>query len=115
MRIRDWSSDVCSSDLARIIAVNTLVVMEIFHLFFIRNLYGTFLTWKAVRGTKVVWMTVVVVTFAPFAITYAPPLQRVFATKQIPVMAGQIGRTSSRERVCKYVYIPRIPTTSKKK
>jgi hypothetical protein len=36
--------------------VNTLVVMEIFHLFFIRNIYGTSLTWKAVRGTRVVWI-----------------------------------------------------------
>src|SRR5690606_28690059 len=39
-------------DLARTIAVNTLVVLEIFHLFFIRNIYGTSLTWKAVRGTR---------------------------------------------------------------
>lgn len=75
-------------ELARTIAVNTLVVMEIFHLFFIRNLYGTSLTWKAVRGTKVVWLTVAVVTFAKFAITYAPPLQRVFATQAIPFMDG---------------------------
>lgn len=33
-----------SVELARTIAVNTLVVMEIFHLFFIRNLYSTSLT-----------------------------------------------------------------------
>lgn len=31
--------------LERTLAVNTLVVMEIFHLFFIRNIYGTSLTW----------------------------------------------------------------------
>jgi hypothetical protein len=55
-------------ELARTIALNTLVVMEIFHLFFIRNLYGTSLTWKAVRGTKVVWTTVILVTAAQFAI-----------------------------------------------
>ena len=45
-----------SIDLARTMALNTLVVMEIFHLFFIRNIYGTSLTWKAVRGTKIVWI-----------------------------------------------------------
>lgn len=77
-----------SVELARTIAVNTLVVMEIFHLFFIRNLYSTSLTWKGIRGTKVIWVTVAVVTIAQFAITYAPPLQKVFATEAIPFLDG---------------------------
>lgn len=77
-----------SIELARTIVVNTLVVMEIFHLFFIRNIYGTSLTWKAVRGTKVVWMTVIVITVAQFAITYLPPLQAVFSTVSIPFWDG---------------------------
>lgn len=37
---------------------STPVVMEIFHLFFVRNIQGASPTWKAVRGTKVVWLTV---------------------------------------------------------
>ena len=41
--------------LAQTMAMNTLVVLEIFHLFFIRNIHGTSLTWAAARGTKVVW------------------------------------------------------------
>jgi magnesium-transporting ATPase (P-type) len=57
--------------------VNTLVVMEAFHLFFIRSIYGTSLTWKAVRGTKIVWATVIAITVAQLAATYRPPLQRV--------------------------------------
>jgi len=73
-----------SIDLARTMALNTLVVMEIFHLFFISNIYGTSLTWKAVRGTKVVWTVVVIITVAQFAITYLPPLQKIFATEAIP-------------------------------
>lgn len=77
-----------SVELSRTIAVNTLVVMEIFHLFFIRNLYSTSLTWKGIRGTKVVWMAVIVITVAQFAITYAPPLQKVFATEAIPFLDG---------------------------
>jgi magnesium-transporting ATPase (P-type) len=77
-----------SIDLARTMAVNTLVVMEIFHLFFIRNIYGASLTWKAVRGTRIVWLTVIVVTVAQFAITYIPPLQRVFATQSVPLADG---------------------------
>jgi magnesium-transporting ATPase (P-type) len=79
-----------SIDLARTMALNTLVVMEIFHLFFIRNIYGTSLTWKAVRGTKVVWMTVIAITIAQFAITYLPPLQAVFSTVSIPFWDGVI-------------------------
>lgn len=77
-----------SVDLARTIALNTLVVMEIFHLFFIRNIYSTSLTWKAVRGTKVVWSVVIAITVAQFAITYLPPLQAVFATVSIPFLDG---------------------------
>jgi magnesium-transporting ATPase (P-type) len=77
-----------SVDLARTIALNTLVVMEIFHLLFIRNMYGTSLTWKAVRGTRVVWLTVTCVVLAQFAITYLPPLQNVFATVAIPLWDG---------------------------
>jgi magnesium-transporting ATPase (P-type) len=77
-----------SIELARTIALNTLVVMEIFHLFFIRNIYGTSLTWKAVRGTKVVWATIIVITLAQFAITYIPPLQSVFSTVAIPFWDG---------------------------
>ncbi|MBK9663895.1 MAG: cation-transporting P-type ATPase [Nitrosomonas sp.] len=77
-----------SVELARTLAVNTLVVMEVFHLFFIRNIYGTSLTWKAVRGTKVVWMTVIIITVAQLAITYLPPLQTIFATEALPFLDG---------------------------
>jgi magnesium-transporting ATPase (P-type) len=77
-----------SLELARTIALNTLVVMEIFHLFFIRNIYSTSLTWRAVRGTKVVWSVVVIITVAQFSITYLPPLQAIFATVAIPFMDG---------------------------
>jgi magnesium-transporting ATPase (P-type) len=77
-----------SVELARTIALNTLVVMEIFHLFFIRNIYGTSLTWNALRGTKVVWSVVIAVTAAQFAITYLPLLQSVFSTAAIPFWDG---------------------------
>ena len=77
-----------SMELARTMSVNTLVVMEIFHLFFVRNIYGTSLTWKAVRGTRVVWATVIAVTVAQLAVTYLPPLQTVFATESVPLLDG---------------------------
>jgi len=75
-------------ELAQTMAVNTLVVMEIFHLFFIRNIYGTSLTWKAVRGTRAVWSTVIAITLAQFAITYIPVLQGVFGTRNVAILDG---------------------------
>ena len=77
-----------SVDLARTMSLNTLVVMEIFNLFFIRNIYGTSLTWKALRGTRVLWCVVLLITLAQFAITYLSPLQKTFSTVAIPVMDG---------------------------
>jgi len=77
-----------SVELARTLAMNTLVVMEIFHLFFIRNMYGTSLTWKAVRGTKVVWGAVITVTLGQFAITYLPVMQSIFATEPVSFLDG---------------------------
>ena len=79
-----------SVDLARTISMNTLVVMEIFHLFFIRNIYGASLTWRAIRGTKAVWVTVIAVTGAQVLITYAPFMQGVFATEAVPIFDGML-------------------------
>lgn len=75
-------------ELARTLALNMLVVLEIAHLFYVRNIHGTSLTWRAVRGTRVVWLTVVAVTAAQLAITYLPALQRVFGTVAVPLQDG---------------------------
>jgi magnesium-transporting ATPase (P-type) len=74
--------------LAQTIAMNTLVVLEIFHLFFIRNIHGTSLTWDAVKGTRVVWAVVIIITAAQFAVTYLPPLQAVLGTEPVPLADG---------------------------
>ncbi|MBD3670538.1 MAG: cation-transporting P-type ATPase [Gammaproteobacteria bacterium] len=79
-----------SEALAQSLAVNTLAVLEIFHLFYIRNMYGTALNWKAVRGTRAVWLAVAVVTLGQFAITYLPWLQSVFGTEAIGLIDGLI-------------------------
>jgi magnesium-transporting ATPase (P-type) len=76
--------------LAQTMAMNTLVVMKIFHLFFIRNIYGTSLTWQAVRGTPVVWACVVTATLLQFAITYLPPMQALFGTRPVPLADGVV-------------------------
>jgi calcium-translocating P-type ATPase len=70
--------------LAQTMALNTLVVLEIFHLFFIRNIHGTSLTWTAVRGTPVVWTVVIAITLAQFAVTYLSPLQVLLGTVAVP-------------------------------
>ncbi|MAZ71049.1 cation-transporting P-type ATPase [Porticoccus sp.] len=74
--------------MAQTMAMNTLVVMEIFSLFFIRNIYGASLTWRAVRGTKVVWIAVILVTLAQFSITYVSALQLIFNTESVSVTDG---------------------------
>jgi magnesium-transporting ATPase (P-type) len=76
--------------LAQTMAMNTLVVLEIFHLFFIRNIHSTSLTWTAVRGTKVVWIVVVIVTAAQFAVTYLPLLQPILGTRPVPLFDGML-------------------------
>ncbi|MGQ0709407.1 MAG: cation-transporting P-type ATPase [Rhodoferax sp.] len=79
-----------SVELARTLALNTLVVLEIFHLFFIRNFYTTSLNWQAVRGTPVVWTVLAVVVVAQLAITYIPALQAVFGTRAVPLWDGAL-------------------------
>ncbi|TCP58364.1 P-type E1-E2 ATPase [Rhodovulum bhavnagarense] len=76
--------------LSQTIAMNTLVVLEIFHLFFIRNIHGTSLTWTAVRGTRIVWACVLTVAAAQLAITYLPPLQGIFGTQDVPLFDGLV-------------------------
>lgn len=74
----------------RTLVVNTLVVMEIFYLFSVRYVHGTSLTWRGVLGTRAVLIGVAIVTAAQFALTYAPPLQRVFATRPVSLTEGLV-------------------------
>lgn len=74
--------------LAQTMAMNTLVVLEIFHLFFIRNIHSTSLTWAAARGTRVVWTVVITITAGQFAVTYLPPLQAILGTEAVALMDG---------------------------
>jgi magnesium-transporting ATPase (P-type) len=77
-----------SDALARTLAVNTLVVLEIFHLFFIRNIYSSSLSWRNILGTRVIWVTVLAVTLAQFGLTYLPPLQTLFGTAAVGLADG---------------------------
>jgi magnesium-transporting ATPase (P-type) len=75
-------------DVAQTMAVNQLVVFEIFHLFFIRKIYDTSLTLDAIKGTRVIWLTIVLVTGLQFALTYLPFMQAVFGTAPVSLYDG---------------------------
>jgi len=77
-----------SPALAQTMAMNMLVVLEIFHLFFIRNIFGTSLTWAAARGTRAVWICVAIVVPAQFAATYLPIAQQILGTRSVPLSDG---------------------------
>jgi magnesium-transporting ATPase (P-type) len=68
---------------ARTIAVNTLVVMEIFYLFAVRYVHGSALTWAGVVGTPAVLAGVAAVTIAQVVFTWWPPMQSVFGTRPL--------------------------------
>src|SRR3546814_10728447 len=99
MRISDWSSDVCSSDLedARALKPGLLHLVD-----------------RVLRVYTPAVLTVAVLAFAGWALLpqvfgFAPDLERaVFAGLSVLVMGypcavGKIGRASWRARVCQYV------------
>lgn len=77
-----------SLQLAQTMSMNMLVVLEIFHLFYIRNLHAASLTWTTMAGTKVVWIVVVAITAAQLAVTYLPPFQAILGTEPVAFADG---------------------------
>jgi magnesium-transporting ATPase (P-type) len=75
-------------DTARTVAVNTLVCMEVFYLFSVRYLKSRSFTWQGVRGTPRVLAAVAAVFALQLAFTYAPPLQALFRTADVPPALG---------------------------
>lgn len=66
---------------ARTLAMNMLVGLEIFYLFFIRTMNHKSVSFSGIRGTKMVWAAVSFVIVAQAAISYIPPLQGVVGTQ----------------------------------
>jgi magnesium-transporting ATPase (P-type) len=77
-------------EVARTMAVNTLVVMEIFYLFSVRYAHGTSLTWRGVLGTRPVLIGVTVVVSAQFTFTFLPPMQAIFGSRPISFGDGLV-------------------------
>jgi magnesium-transporting ATPase (P-type) len=72
-----------SVEVARTMAVNTLVAMEVFYLFSIRYRLQSALTWEGLRGTPAVLVAVAIVVLLQAAFTWAPPMQALFDTRAL--------------------------------
>jgi calcium-translocating P-type ATPase len=84
----DAQSRGASIEEARTLAVNTIVVMEIFYLFSIRYVHGTSITLKGILGTPAVLIGLVAVIVAQLLFTYWPPLQALFDTRAVAIEDG---------------------------
>src|SRR3546814_17247186 len=97
MRISDWSSDVCSSDLDKTIAANSDAIApartaaDALRL----NKEGKLIAFKSMENS--------------YPLGEDLSLLKEFYDK------GQIGRASCRERVCQYVYISVVAVSLKNK
>ncbi len=80
-----------SLDGARTIAVNTLVLFEVFYLFSTRFLYASALNRRGIFGSRIALAAIVIVVLLQMAFTYLGPMQTVFATQSIGL--GAWGRS----------------------
>jgi magnesium-transporting ATPase (P-type) len=77
-------------DTARTMVVNTIVVLEIFYLFNVRYLHMTSITWQGALGTPAVLLAVGAVVVAQLLFTYAPFMQRLFASRPVAIVDGVV-------------------------
>ena len=69
-----------SIELARTVAVNTLVMFEIFYLFSARYLLAPALTYQGLFGNRYVLYAIGILIFFQLGFTYLGPMQTLFAT-----------------------------------
>ncbi|AZU04139.1 HAD superfamily P-type ATPase [Glycocaulis alkaliphilus] len=75
---------------ARTLAVNAIVVMEIFYLFSVRFAHGTSMTWRGALGTRPVLIGVGLVVLAQMAFTYLPFMNAIFGTAPVGLAGGAL-------------------------
>ncbi|QOP41236.1 HAD-IC family P-type ATPase [Sulfurimonas marina] len=68
---------------AQTLAFNTLIFMEIFYLFYVRNMNTLTKSFLDIVNTPVAWVAVSVVVLAQTIVTYVPFFQTVFTTKAL--------------------------------
>ncbi|GGY41651.1 carbonate dehydratase [Bacterioplanes sanyensis] len=72
-------------EVARTMAVNTLIAMEVFYLFSMRYGQSTSMTWQGVVGTKPVFIALTLVVIAQLLFIYAPFMQGIFDSQPLKV------------------------------
>ncbi|MBS0003074.1 MAG: cation transporting ATPase C-terminal domain-containing protein, partial [Thioalkalivibrio sp.] len=70
-------------DLARTVAINTLVVGQVFYLFNSRYIVRSALNWEGFFGSRAVLIAIGVLVVLQMLFTYAPPVQFLFGTAAI--------------------------------
>ncbi len=76
-----WERDQGASiELARTVAVNTLVMFEVFYLLSARSLLAPALTREGLAGNRYVLYAIGLLLLFQIAFTYLPPMQALFAT-----------------------------------
>jgi calcium-translocating P-type ATPase len=76
-----------SVELARTVAVNTLVMFEVFYLFNTRYLRRSVLSREGLLGSRPVLIAVAIVIGLQLLFTYAPPMQILFDTRPVPLLS----------------------------
>ena len=83
-----WERDHGASiELARTVAVNTLVMFEIFYLFSARYLLAPSLTYKGLTGNRYVLYAIGLLILMQLGFTYLGPMQMLFSTTAMSVDA----------------------------
>jgi magnesium-transporting ATPase (P-type) len=76
-------SQSASIPAARTVAVNTLVMFEIFYVFNSRYLLNSVVNLHGLFGNWLIWLAVVILMTAQCGLTYWPPMQTMFGTESI--------------------------------
>src|SRR3546814_12543261 len=111
MRISDWSSDVCSSDLL----LHALAHIELNAIDLAADIVARFTAEALPRGFYDDWLTVADEEGKHYLLLAERLAALGFAYGDLPAHAGQIGRASCRERVCQYGEISVVAVSLKKK
>jgi magnesium-transporting ATPase (P-type) len=83
-----WEREYGASiELARTVAVNTVVMFEIFYLFSARYLLAPALTYEGLSGNRYVLYAIGLLIFIQLGFTYLSPMQTLFATTAMNVDA----------------------------
>jgi magnesium-transporting ATPase (P-type) len=73
--------------LARTVAVNALVMLEVVYLFNTRYLRACVLNVTGLFGSRPILIAVAVVVALQLVFTYAPPLQALFDSRPVPILS----------------------------